>query len=262
APPGQDPVFAGHFPGLPVFPGVYLVERVHRAVFAALAKENRSAELVGIERCRLVRPVHPGDQIDIELQFTSDSDDLQCTATAATGRGPVATVRLRYRESAARYAPTGTGVADIKRIIPHRFPILLVDRVTEVVPGDRLTAVKAVTCNEPCYAEADGDYAYPAELLVESWGQAAVLLACWEQPNPDVLQGKVELAGAIEGVRFGAPAYPGDVLEHQVRMVRSVGDTAIVEGHTTAADRGTVLEVGRFVLALRDVDVLEGTHVR
>lgn len=148
------------------------------------------------------------------------------------------------------------GVAEIKRIIPHRYPILLVDRVSEVVPGVRLTASKAVTCNEPCYeglADAPPEkYAYPTPLLIESWAQAAVLLACWEHPNPDVVAGKIELAGALEDVRFRTPAFPGDVLEHRVRLVREIAGTSILEGVTVVGD-STVLEVGHFVLALRSL---------
>jgi 3-hydroxyacyl-[acyl-carrier-protein] dehydratase len=156
--------------------------------------------------------------------------------------------------------PDMTGVSEIKRIIPHRYPILLVDRVVEVRPGDRLTALKAVTCNEPCYQRLDdtagpADYAYPASLLLESWAQAAVLLAVWEQPNPDVLAGKVELAGSIRNARFRGKALPGDVLEHQAGILRTVGDTAILAGRTVVGS-STVLEVDHFVLALRDAGIL------
>lgn len=149
------------------------------------------------------------------------------------------------------------GVAAIKRIIPHRHPILLVDRVLSVEPGARLTALKAVTAAEPCYAAVadDADHGYPASLLIESWAQAAVLLSVWEQPNPDVLAGKVELAGAINDVRFERPVHPGDVLRHEVRMVRAVADTAILAGATTV-DGAPAMSVGHFVVALRPIDVL------
>jgi len=150
------------------------------------------------------------------------------------------------------------GVGEIVRRIPHRYPILLLDRVLEVEPGHRLTAQKAVTVAEPCYrgsGEATGDWAYPVALLIESLAQAAVLLAVWEQPNPDVLAGQVELAGGMREVRIHRPVYPGSVLEHRVELVRSIGDTAILAGRTIVDDE-TVLEVGHFVLALRDVETL------
>lgn len=149
------------------------------------------------------------------------------------------------------------GVDEIKRRIPHRHPILLVDRVLDVAPGAELTAVKAVTVTEPCYrAVPDGaDHAYPEPLLIESWAQAAVLLSVWDQPNPDVLAGKVELAGAINDVRFDRPVHPGDVLRHRVRMVKAIADTAILAGETTV-EGAPVMSVGHFVVALRSIDVL------
>jgi 3-hydroxyacyl-[acyl-carrier-protein] dehydratase len=155
---------------------------------------------------------------------------------------------------------TAYGVDRIKNTIPHRGEILLVDRVTEVVPGRGLTAVKAVSGNEPCYAPlgqdaAPADYAYPTSLVVESWAQSAVLLSVWEAPNPDVLAGKVELAGSINDVAFGDRAYPGDVLEHRVRMVKAVGETSVLAGETLVGGR-EVLRVGSFVVALRDVTEL------
>lgn len=150
--------------------------------------------------------------------------------------------------------------AEITRVIPHRFPILLVDEVVEVVPGQRLVARKAVSVNEPCYRGLGPDsptneLAYPGPLLVESWGQAAVLLAAWETPTADVLTGKVDLAGAIEGVTFCREVRPGAVLEHRVRLVRAVGDTAILAGSTDVAGE-PVLDIRHFVVALRPVEAL------
>lgn len=152
------------------------------------------------------------------------------------------------------------GVAEIRKVVPHRYPILLLDRVVELVPGERLTAVKAVTCTEPCYERLDDscgdrDYAYPSTLIVESWAQAGVLLASWERPNPDVLVGMVGLAGVINNVSFGGAAYPGDVLEHRVRLVKVVGDTVVLEGETVVAGE-TVMRVGQFVETQRPVSAL------
>ena len=151
------------------------------------------------------------------------------------------------------------GIERIKKTLPHRYPILLLDQVLDVVPGQRLTARKVISGNEPWYGlvgtDRQADHAYPPSLLVESWAQAGVLLGVWEQPNPDVLAGKVELAGVIKDVQFGRPVFPGDVLEHRVRLVRAVGDTSILSGETVVGDE-TVLTAGQVVVALRDVDVL------
>lgn len=147
------------------------------------------------------------------------------------------------------------GQKEIRARLPHRFPMLLVDRVTEVVPGQRLTAVKAVTCNEPWYAALGPDtppdgYAYPRTLLVESWCQAAGVLATWDEPNPDVLDGRVMLFGSMSKVGFGPAILPGDVVEHHVTVTRQFSDTVIVKGTSRAAGR-TVMTVDQVVMTLR-----------
>ncbi|SOD62590.1 3-hydroxyacyl-[acyl-carrier-protein] dehydratase [Streptomyces zhaozhouensis] len=154
----------------------------------------------------------------------------------------------------------GATQAQIRARLPHRFPMLLVDRVTEVVPGERLVARKAVTCNEPWYAalgpeHPESAFAYPQTLLVESWCQSAGVLATWESPNPDVLTGQVMLFGGMSGVVFHGPVLPGDVVEHEVLLSRSLGDTLIFEGVSTVAGE-PVLTVERVVMALRPAEAL------
>ncbi|MFH9263220.1 MULTISPECIES: 3-hydroxyacyl-ACP dehydratase FabZ family protein [unclassified Streptomyces] len=152
------------------------------------------------------------------------------------------------------------GQSEIRRVLPHRFPMLLVDRVLDVVPGERLTALKAVTCNEPWYQNlgpdaAPQDYAYPRVLLTESWCQSAGLLASWESPDPDVLEGKVMLFGSVSEVAYLRPVLPGDVLEHRASISRVLGDTVIVEGESTVGG-DVVMTVGRAVMAFRPAEEL------
>jgi 3-hydroxyacyl-[acyl-carrier-protein] dehydratase len=148
-----------------------------------------------------------------------------------------------------------TGLAGIRRIIPHRFPVLLVDRVSEVDPGGSIVTLKAVSGREPCYAGADVEDAYPLGLLMESWAQSAVLLTRWGNPNPDVLADKVELISGIRDVVVHGDVVPGDVVEHHVRLVREVADAAILAGHSLVAGR-KVLEVGSFTMARRRAEEL------
>src|SRR5262249_9168888 len=145
---------------------------------------------------------------------------------------------------------------EIRKVLPHRYPMLLVDRVTELVAGQRLTAVKAVTANEPWYATGGGP-AYPPVLVVESWCQAAGVLAPWHQPNPDLLAGQVMLFGSIANIRFVRPVLPGDVLEHRVRLARLLTDSAVFEGETVV-DGHPVMTVERIVMAWRPAEVLRG----
>jgi 3-hydroxyacyl-[acyl-carrier-protein] dehydratase len=144
-------------------------------------------------------------------------------------------------------------IADIKRLLPHRYPMLLIDQILDVVPGESLVATKAVTSNEPWYAGLPDscDHAYPAVLLAESWCQAAGVLICLGEPNPDVLVGKVTLFGSISGLRLLRPVYPGDLLRHTVRLVRAVSDAAMLTGEATVGGV-PVMEVDSIVIALRE----------
>ncbi|MEV5974985.1 hypothetical protein [Streptomyces sp. NPDC051921] len=280
--PGFE-AFPGHYPGFPVFPGVCLVEYADQTVLADLAHRGRRLDLVGVDRCRFREPVFPGDELTFQVRYAPDADPadgtdgLRVDVAVETSRGRAADLRLRYgprnddapgpetpAEGAGQGEPADAAeradTAGITRIIPHRYPMLLVDRVTAAVPGARLTAVKAVSVAEPPYRRlppgAGSDaFRYPRPLLVESWAQAAVLLAVWDTPNPDVTTGKVELAGAVDRVRFHRPVYPGDVLEHRVGVVRAVGDTTILAGRTLVNGR-TAVEVGHFIVALRPLDSL------
>lgn len=150
--------------------------------------------------------------------------------------------------------------AEIRKVLPHRYPMLLVDAVTDLVPGERLTARKAVTANEPWYAGLPDDLraeqlAYPEVLLVESWCQSAGVLATWDSPNPDVLTGQVMLFVGITDIEFHRPVLPGEVVEHRVRLQRAMADTLMVEGESVVGDE-LVLSVARVVMALRPAEVL------
>ncbi|MBB5954057.1 3-hydroxyacyl-[acyl-carrier-protein] dehydratase [Saccharothrix tamanrassetensis] len=144
--------------------------------------------------------------------------------------------------------------AGIRAVIPHRYPVLLVDQVSEVEPGRSIVTVKAVSGREPCYADS-AEEAYPVGLLLESWAQSAVLLTRWENPNPDVSADKVELITGIRDVVLHGEVFPGDVVEHHVQLVREVADAAILAGHSLVAGR-KLLEIGSFTMARRGVEVL------
>lgn len=100
----DEAFFAGHYPGFPIFPGVCVIECVHRSSLLVLP----SARLAAIESARFRGPVLPGDELSVELALTADSDSggerdgggtegeaWRVTATVRTVRGTAATVRLR-----------------------------------------------------------------------------------------------------------------------------------------------------------------------
>jgi 3-hydroxyacyl-[acyl-carrier-protein] dehydratase len=141
---------------------------------------------------------------------------------------------------------------DIHKILkqlPHRFPFLLVDRVTALEKGKRITALKNVTINEPFFV---GHFPHrpvmPGVLMLEALAQAAALLAfdaLDATPNDQM----VYYFAGIEGARFKRPVEPGDQLVLQVELLRMkagifkfkasalVGEELAVEAELTCAMR-------------------------
>ncbi|MEU5365828.1 beta-hydroxyacyl-ACP dehydratase [Streptomyces sp. NPDC005925] len=155
-----------------------------------------------------------------------------------------------------------TPLQDVHELLPHRFPMLLVDRVLDLVPGESVTAVKAITRNEQCYRKAGAHTAatvleYPQALLIESWGQTAGILATWRSPDEESAgeTGKVMLLGGLTGITFHRPVLPGDVLHHRARVFHALSDTVIFEGETLC-DGEVVMSVERMVMAFRPAEQL------
>ncbi|MFP3989085.1 hypothetical protein U9R90_16615 [Streptomyces sp. E11-3] len=96
APGRDDRVIAGHYPGFPVLPGVYLIEAVDRSV--RQWADDAPVELSAMDRCRFHSPVFPGDRITADITVRQDAEGLLCDASVSTDRGRSADIRLRYRK--------------------------------------------------------------------------------------------------------------------------------------------------------------------
>jgi len=109
-------------------------------------------------------------------------------------------------------------IHQILEYLPHRYPFLLVDRVVEVVPGERITALKNVSVNEPFFP---GHYPHhpvmPGVLIVEALAQAAAILSFKTMGGkPD--DKSVYYFVGIDGARFKRPVGPGDQLVMEVAL--------------------------------------------
>ena len=119
---------------------------------------------------------------------------------------------------------SGAAVAplDIRRVmaaLPHRFPMLLVDRVEELVVDERIVATKAVTINEPFFAgHFPGRPIMPGVLIVEALAQAAGVLAVESLGLAG--SGKLVYFMAIDGAKFRTPVEPGVLLSLEVEFVQ------------------------------------------
>jgi 3-hydroxyacyl-[acyl-carrier-protein] dehydratase len=92
----SEPVFTGHYPDFPIFPGVCVVECVHRGAVATVPGGGR-LELAAIESVRFTAAVHPGDDIQVSLRWRRSGVFWICDGRVQGPRADVAQVRLRYR---------------------------------------------------------------------------------------------------------------------------------------------------------------------
>lgn len=109
-------------------------------------------------------------------------------------------------------------VMEIQRILPHRYPFLLVDRVLEVEPGKRIVALKNVTVNEEFFlGHFPGKPVMPGVLIVEAMAQAGGILMLSEVQDRDA---KLVLFTGIDEARFRRPVVPGDQLRLEAEVLR------------------------------------------
>ena len=127
-------------------------------------------------------------------------------------------------------------IIKILQLMPHRYPILLVDRVLELEPGVRISAVKNVSANEPFFqGHFPGHPVMPGVLMIEALAQAAAVLT-YVTMKTSYPEGTLFLFAGIDGARFKRPVGPGDQLNLEVtmdRIKRSVGKftcRALVDG--------------------------------
>ena len=117
--------------------------------------------------------------------------------------------------------PITMDIHDILKRLPHRYPILLVDRVVELVKGERIRAIKNVSINEPFFL---GHFPHrpvmPGVLILEALAQAATLLAI-ESVGITLDEKSVVYFAGIDGARFKRPVEPGDQLVLEVTLGRA-----------------------------------------
>lgn len=142
-------------------------------------------------------------------------------------------------------------IHEIKNLLPHRYPFLLVDRVTEAVEGERLTALKNVTVNEPFF---EGHFPHrpvmPGVLILEAMAQASAILASFDLDKIDN-QNRLYYFVGIDKARFKRPVEPGDQLIFDVKIVRRIKNMWKCEGIATVD--GEVAAKAELMFTYQDV---------
>lgn len=137
---------------------------------------------------------------------------------------------------------------EIQKLLPHRYPFLLVDRVIEIVAGQKLVAYKNVTINEPFFnGHFPGHPVMPGVLIIEALAQAAAVLAC--KSGQDVTN-KVIYLMAVDNAKFRKPVVPGDRLQLEVEVLKHKG--AIWKERGVATVDGVKVAEAEFLATMVD----------
>jgi 3-hydroxyacyl-[acyl-carrier-protein] dehydratase len=140
-------------------------------------------------------------------------------------------------------------ISEILNLLPHRYPMLMIDRIIELVPGEKVIALKNVTINEPYFiGHFPTTPVMPGVLIVEAMGQAGGVLVLSEQPK-ELMPDAIYFMG-FDNVRFRAPVTPGDQLILKVNIIKkrlkavklsataTVGDKLVAEAELLATFGG------------------------
>jgi 3-hydroxyacyl-[acyl-carrier-protein] dehydratase len=140
-------------------------------------------------------------------------------------------------------------VLEIQKLLPHRYPFLLVDRVVSIEAGKSLRAYKNVSVNEPFFnGHFPGHPVMPGVLVLEALAQASAILA-YRTTGFDPAD-KVTYLMAIDGAKFRRPTVPGDRLDLEVEVLRFKG--AILKTRGVAKVDGQVVAEGEFLATVVD----------
>ncbi|MEA3389673.1 3-hydroxyacyl-ACP dehydratase FabZ [Sphingobium sp. CCH11-B1] len=147
---------------------------------------------------------------------------------------------------------TARGPMDVRRVmaaLPHRYPMLLVDRVVSLVPNQSIHAVKAVSMNEPFFqGHFPGRPIMPGVLIVEAMAQAAGVLAVDSMNLAD--SGKLVYFMSIDGAKFRSPVEPGCLLDLHVDATQFRG--AVCKFRGKAMVDGKLAAEAQFVAMIAD----------
>lgn len=137
-------------------------------------------------------------------------------------------------------------IDEIQKILPHRTPFLLIDRIDELEPGKRAVGRKCVTMNEPYFqGHFPGKAVMPGVLILEALAQTGAVTMLSIEKNA----GKIVLFGGMDKVKFKRQVVPGDVLKLDVEIIKSKGNFGVGNAVAYVEDQVAVEAILTFAIA-------------
>lgn len=134
-------------------------------------------------------------------------------------------------------------ITEVMKVLPHRYPMLLVDRILEIDEGKKIVGVKNVTANEPFFqGHFPGAPVMPGVLIVEAMAQCGAVLFLRDIPDREK---KLFLFGGVDKARFRKPVMPGDQLRLECEVVQKRSNTVKIRG-VAKVDGAVVAEAELF----------------
>ena len=133
----------------------------------------------------------------------------------------------------------------IQEILPHRYPFLLVDRITECVPGEKAVGIKCISTNEMQFlGHFPQKYVMPGVLILEALAQTGAVAVLTEEEN----KGKIVLFAGVKAARFKKQVVPGDVLELSCELITRRGPIGV--GRAVARVDGKIAVTAELTFAI------------
>ena len=134
---------------------------------------------------------------------------------------------------------------EIQKIIPHRYPFLLVDRIEEIVPGEKAVGYKNITVNESFFqGHFPREMVMPGVLMIEALAQVGAVVLLIQEEN----KGKLVYFGGINKARFKRKVIPGDCLKLEVQILKKRGLFGL--GKATATVNNQVAVEAELIFAI------------
>lgn len=131
-------------------------------------------------------------------------------------------------------------VVEIQKILPHRFPFLLIDRVTAITPSHTIEAYKNVTIGEQIFQGHFPDHPiYPGVMIIEGMAQAGAVLAfkSMDEEGQEGAKNKVVYFMSIDNAKFRQPVKPGDKLVYKLSVIKHRGNIWVLDSKAYVDDK-------------------------